>query len=363
MTLTADETCLDTTSGLAETLDALYASAADASAVSIAPGGERWNGALGACCRYTGANEIVVTVGGATTRWVEPAHRRATVVELGAMLTVPLPEVTERALSPTVGATVRFRFGSLARREAAERSGRVETILSHLERLLLLHGTLARTRHEQVAMRGIVDRLSVGVCLLERDRRVVVANDSARTLLLDDDPLSLDDNARLCCVDPLAQAAFERAIVKACDGAADADAASRLALDTVAAGGGTIVLEIERHAERARDGGAGGRALLTLIDPAAPCEPRLGRLCALHALSGAESEVLGLMVAGLTNRQIAAARHVGSETVRTQVTSVLRKLGISRRSELFRKVAATSPVWHGRRRADDYPRGRAFSGS
>jgi DNA-binding NarL/FixJ family response regulator len=56
------------------------------------------------------------------------------------------------------------------------------------------------------------------------------------------------------------------------------------------------------------------------------------------ALSHRESEVLGLLVEGLTNRLIAAQLVVGEETVKTHLRSIYRKLGVNDRSHAVATV-------------------------
>jgi DNA-binding NarL/FixJ family response regulator len=51
------------------------------------------------------------------------------------------------------------------------------------------------------------------------------------------------------------------------------------------------------------------------------------------ALSPREREVIRLVAAGSTNQEIAAALGIGSETVKTLLTRVFTKLGVSRRAE------------------------------
>jgi DNA-binding NarL/FixJ family response regulator len=51
------------------------------------------------------------------------------------------------------------------------------------------------------------------------------------------------------------------------------------------------------------------------------------------ALSPREREVLGLVAAGSTNREIAGALGVGEETVKTLIGRVFVKLGVSKRAE------------------------------
>lgn len=51
------------------------------------------------------------------------------------------------------------------------------------------------------------------------------------------------------------------------------------------------------------------------------------------ALSPREREVLGLVAAGATNREIAAALAVGDETVKTVIARAFAKLGVHKRAE------------------------------
>jgi DNA-binding NarL/FixJ family response regulator len=55
-------------------------------------------------------------------------------------------------------------------------------------------------------------------------------------------------------------------------------------------------------------------------------------------LSHRESEVLALIVAGCTNRAIAARLVVGDETVKTHVRAVLRKLDVPDRTAAVAKA-------------------------
>jgi DNA-binding NarL/FixJ family response regulator len=51
-------------------------------------------------------------------------------------------------------------------------------------------------------------------------------------------------------------------------------------------------------------------------------------------LTEREEEVLSLVTDGLSNRQIALQLNIGENTVRTHVGSLLRKIGLSNRTEL-----------------------------
>lgn len=60
------------------------------------------------------------------------------------------------------------------------------------------------------------------------------------------------------------------------------------------------------------------------------------------ALTAAEREVYELLVAGLSNAEIAAARSRAIRTVANQARAIYRKLGVRGRVELLRKALVAS---------------------
>jgi DNA-binding NarL/FixJ family response regulator len=52
-----------------------------------------------------------------------------------------------------------------------------------------------------------------------------------------------------------------------------------------------------------------------------------------HSLTHRETEVLGLLAQGLSNKEIAGVMWISDRTIERHVTSVYRKIGVARRSE------------------------------
>jgi DNA-binding CsgD family transcriptional regulator len=66
-----------------------------------------------------------------------------------------------------------------------------------------------------------------------------------------------------------------------------------------------------------------------------------GRTASATELSETERRIVELVVAGLRNRQVAAELNLSPNTVVWNLSKVYRKLGISSRTELAARMAAT----------------------
>ena len=95
-------------------------------------------------------------------------------------------------------------------------------------------------------------------------------------------------------------------------------------------GRGPLPLRIELHVARTP---ATGRVLVAEIEDFSQPGPALADLAARGGLTRAETSVLGALMLGLTNRDVAQRLGVSVATVRTHVARILRKLDVSSRTE------------------------------
>ncbi len=72
--------------------------------------------------------------------------------------------------------------------------------------------------------------------------------------------------------------------------------------------------------------------------------PRVAPARAGAGLTGAEQRVADLIVAGGSNRDVAAALFISVRTVETHVAAIYRKLGVRSRTELVRRLSDKSPA-------------------
>ena len=61
----------------------------------------------------------------------------------------------------------------------------------------------------------------------------------------------------------------------------------------------------------------------------------LDSFCIEHHLSTAETDVLKMLLQGMSNAEIAEARHVSLNTVKTHLSKIYSKSGIASRSRLL----------------------------
>ncbi len=82
--------------------------------------------------------------------------------------------------------------------------------------------------------------------------------------------------------------------------------------------------------------GRGGLALGPGLTDSARAEA--GRFAPVEPLTQREGEILQLMIEGLSNPDMAARLTIEVSTVKTHVRSILRKLGVDTRKDLFREA-------------------------
>lgn len=69
------------------------------------------------------------------------------------------------------------------------------------------------------------------------------------------------------------------------------------------------------------------------------CWPAAGVPARIEGLSAAQHDVLRLMLAGLSNADIAKTRGTSPRTVANQIASIFRNLGVRSRAEVFALVS------------------------
>jgi DNA-binding CsgD family transcriptional regulator len=203
-----------------------------------------------------------------------------------------------------------------------------------------LHAELRELGWKSAAALRALDQVAAGVIVTDAKGRVVEMNRAAENVLRREDGL-LVRQGRLC-----AQRIFDHEkLARAIAVAANANTAAAVARMLVGRRGGRVgyILTVAPL----------GVELAVYERPLASNDPfcrpgcahslRERELAEFFGLSRAESRLTAALLAGKRLREVAADSGVQITTLRTQLSSVLRKVGVSRQAELI-SVLSNIPV-------------------
>lgn len=218
-------------------------------------------------------------------------------------------------------------------------------LLPHYAKAVEMGRAFERLRARYGAVLAALDRVHVGLGVGAAGGEVVVTNAEADRILGEGDGIALGKDGRLLCRDPDQTALLQAAIAEAAlTAAGEADRYEVLTAVPRPSGRHPVLVEVAPLSDREGMIGSGvPGALVTLIDPEHQPTLQVDRFARLHGLTEAETDVCGWMVAGLTSAAIAERRNTALETVKCQISSVLSKAGVRRRSDLIRLVVRTLP--------------------
>ena len=218
-------------------------------------------------------------------------------------------------------------------------------LMPHLQRGLLIHWRLRQYERKLAAAQEVLDRLMLGVILLDRQGRVVLMNRVAENLVRQDRPLTVRQNelrARL----PEEHEALRGLVAHAAQTGAGAGLHAGGTVHLHDEGGRALLaLATPLSTDRAdaRWLGPGVCAALFLSEPGAQHPLSMDLLEQWFGFTPAEAQVAVDLMNGLDPKEICVRRSVSEETVRSQTKAIYEKTGVNRRAQLMR-LLLTSPA-------------------
>lgn len=253
-----------------------------------------------------------------------------------------------------VGMAFNYEWGR--RHSTPAEQADVAVLLPHLRQAIDINRTFFTLRTQLTGLARALDLLRFGVCILSETGHVAVANRSAREMLERKDGLQLMRDGTIVAGSSDASLAIRQAVrdVSLTARAEGTTAEAKFAVDR---GAGRLPYLLEFAPLRDMAGEIDRNlcgAVLLIIDPDDTQGVSIEGLEKALGLSPAERQVAELLIAGLSNGEIAEQRSVSSETVKFQVATLLRKASCRRRIDLVRLAMAISlPLYDaGGRRPD-----------
>lgn len=220
----------------------------------------------------------------------------------------------------------------------------INLLLPHIAKSVELARAFQQLKTEYNAVLAALDHVEVGMCITTHVGDIVTCNAEANRILEQDDGIRLS-HGRLLFNDSDHQARFNRAVQETSATARGEQLTHEIMLTSeTRSGKDPILVEISplRDYENELSGRLTG-SLITLVDPSNTQPFNVDRVAIAYQLSQAETEVCKYLLHGHTNVSMADIRGVSTETIKTQVKSVLQKTRCARRSDLIRLVLKATP--------------------
>lgn len=230
----------------------------------------------------------------------------------------------------------------------AERS-KAALLVPHIQRAFQVSRRLTGVSLAQDAAFDALDRIDTGVVLLDRSRRIVYANGLAEIFLRDIPEIGVS-NGRLTVRDPMMDGQLAALVCGAVETADGQHGLPSTALAIPRDKDLPFTLALAPFRPRlSRLNGQRALALVFMRDPGRVyIDP--GQLRDLFGLTRAEAAIAIDLVRGMSLAEIATARGVGGETVRSHVKKILAKTDTQRQAEavalISRAVGTISDLPH-----------------
>lgn len=219
----------------------------------------------------------------------------------------------------------------------------LQTLLPHLARAAELQRMLTSLESRFGAVLSVLDRLLIGVAIIDRSHRVALANVSAQQICESSGTARLMRDGRFMASDSSQDQQLQQLI-------ADAIATSKS--QGLSDGGQTLLTQgtsqvlaevIPLRDDNLPDGDNIRGAAVFLLDQNLSQEVSLGGLAKIFGLSPAEEDVANTLSNGLSVKEVADRRNSSEETVRKQLKSVFAKTGVNSQLELVRLATKVTP--------------------
>jgi DNA-binding CsgD family transcriptional regulator len=221
---------------------------------------------------------------------------------------------------------------------------RLNLLLPHVQRAVQIHRRLAVAEQQRALTFEMLERLSLGIIIVEADARVAFVNSVAhRTLKLARDLTVVHGRLRLR--NQLPKRNFEKVIRDAAWTSIGRGTSPGGIVAVPRPEGLPLSLLVSPYrAPLASDLQVHGAALIVFSDPEAETEVPERTLAQMLGLSPAEGRLISALVAGQSITEYADGVGISKNTAKTQMRQIFNKTGYNRYTDIVRAVSANPLV-------------------
>ena len=221
----------------------------------------------------------------------------------------------------------------------------VELLSPHLAKALEINRTLSGLRKKYNAALSVLDHIDIAICIINESGDVVLTNKRAKQLFDERDGIWLDRDGKINCRIPADKDVLLSATTRIAKTAAGQNDERSEHL-TVSRGSTQdpllAIVSPLRDSDVELEPGLSG-ALLTLIDGQNSANHKTQMIASAYGLTAAEQRVLPELLTGRSNKETAEVLNVSPETIKSHVSSILRKTQSRNRLALIWRVFQFSP--------------------
>lgn len=245
--------------------------------------------------------------------------------------------ILDRDGLPIGGLTVFRQAGGQAFREDEIALG--ELLLPHLRAAGRVAARLSGVQRERLALAEVMDRLPMGVILLDRRRQPTVTNKGAQQILALEDGLALGPKGP-CAADPHDNQALRKLMesVFEPEPAHEIEAGGFIAVKRPSGKRAFVVMATPLLAAPPGSESTDAVVSVYIADPEAGQVSATEVLETVYSLTPAEADLVRLLAEGHSLEAVAELRGVTMNTVRSQLKQVFSKTDTKRQAELVRLV-------------------------
>ncbi|WP_282153986.1 helix-turn-helix transcriptional regulator [Ruegeria atlantica] len=215
----------------------------------------------------------------------------------------------------------------------------------HLAKALELNRFTADLRRRYNAALSVLDKIATGIFILLENGEVILCNRAASETTDDGQAIVQKSDNRIFCRSSDSHAELLDAIRRVSMTATGDNGEAGQFVEIVRPGSDQPLLAVlsplrdsEFELERDLSG-----ALLTLIDPLKPMKVQPDAIARAYRFTKAETRLCSLLVTGKTTNELSDMLGVGSETVKTHLSSLYAKSGCRNRTQFIWRLFQFAP--------------------
>jgi len=216
----------------------------------------------------------------------------------------------------------------------------LDLIVPHLAQAYTIHRELQGYRNQWTAASEVLDRIPMGVILIDGECRVSALNQVAERIVSENDGLTLEDRRpRARGVTEGLDTRLQQFLERAVNPGSDAAAGEQGIIVERPSGRRPFTLLVTSLPPTPLVGFThDARAVIFVSDPEDPNRGMRDLLSSLYKLSLAEADLASLVTAGHSVEEAAMIRGVSVHTARSQLKNVFSKTNVHRQSDLVRLI-------------------------